>query len=307
MGDSSRRDNRTRTNQGIDDLFDYDVGIDDILKSIDSSTNGVQTQSVPQPAPIGPTASLGLDEEVKVSRKRQPVAKLDEARLLSSDGIPKLSRTARSKLKFKGKGHEFSDASRLLGFYQLWLDDLFPRAKFSDGLNMIEKLGHSKRIQIKRREWISKGRASAHLEDNDNQPSVSSSERPPLSGDTAANPSDSNSGSEEQAPEKERSSDDRVSMANVTSLFGQQSTNPKSPDDRPVVLDEELFYSTDEDFGKRSVTKTIPNDDIGALHAPLVDQKDMDSESVDRLLREYEGQHEPTNSFQSEMDLDDIF
>jgi replication fork protection complex subunit Csm3/Swi3 len=80
MGDSSRRDNRTRTNQGIDDLFDYDVGIDDILKSIDSSTNGVQTQSVPQPAPIGPTASLGLDEEVKVSRKRQPVAKLDEAR-----------------------------------------------------------------------------------------------------------------------------------------------------------------------------------------------------------------------------------
>lgn len=44
--------------------------------------------------------------------------------------------------------------ARLLNFYQLWLDDLFPRAKFADGLAMIEKLGHSKRIQTMRREWI---------------------------------------------------------------------------------------------------------------------------------------------------------
>ena len=42
----------------------------------------------------------------------------------------------------------------MLNFYQLWLDDLFPRAKFADGLTMIEKLGHSKRIQAMRREWI---------------------------------------------------------------------------------------------------------------------------------------------------------
>lgn len=41
-----------------------------------------------------------------------------------------------------------------MNFYQLWLDDLFPRAKFADGLAMIEKLGHSKRIQTMRREWI---------------------------------------------------------------------------------------------------------------------------------------------------------
>lgn len=49
---------------------------------------------------------------------------------------------------------QFSDAARLLNFYQLWLDDLFPKAKFADGLAMIEKLGHSKRIQTMRREWI---------------------------------------------------------------------------------------------------------------------------------------------------------
>lgn len=32
------------------------------------------------------------------------------ARLLSQPGIPKLRRTAKKKLKFKGKGHEVSEA-----------------------------------------------------------------------------------------------------------------------------------------------------------------------------------------------------
>lgn len=153
---------------------------------------------------------------------------------------------------------------------------------------MIEKLGHSKRIQIKRREWISKERPRADLEDSDNRPSASSSERlntlPPLSGNTAGDPNGSDSGSEEQAPGPEKPSDDRASMANVTSLFGQPSTDPKSPDDDRVVLDEGLFYSSDEDFGRGS--KTVPDDDLGALHAPLVDQRDGNSESAGRTYEE---------------------
>jgi replication fork protection complex subunit Csm3/Swi3 len=61
--------------------------------------------------------------------------------------------------------------ARLLNFYQLWLDDLFPRAKFADGLAMIEKLGHSKRVQIMRKEWIGEDkptftRADAIVEEN---------------------------------------------------------------------------------------------------------------------------------------------
>lgn len=42
--------------------------------------------------------------------------------------------------------------------YQLWLDELYPRAKFADGLAIIEKLGHKKRMQIMRREWINEGK-----------------------------------------------------------------------------------------------------------------------------------------------------
>lgn len=52
-------------------------------------------------------AGLGIDEEVEIAKKpRVPRVKLDEARLLSDAGIRKLRKTAKDKLKFKGKGHE---------------------------------------------------------------------------------------------------------------------------------------------------------------------------------------------------------
>lgn len=82
---------------------------------------------------------------------------------MSKPGLPKLNALARSgqfarKLRLKGKGHEFTDAARLLTFYQLWLDDLYPRAKFADALQLVEKAGHSKSMQRQRREWIDEGK-----------------------------------------------------------------------------------------------------------------------------------------------------
>ena len=49
--------------------------------------------------------------------------------------------------------------------YQLWLDDLYPRAKFVDGLAIIEKLGHTKRLQTMRKEWINEGKPRDPAED----------------------------------------------------------------------------------------------------------------------------------------------
>ena len=54
--------------------------------------------------------------------------------------------------------------ARLLNAYQLWLDDLYPRAKFADGLAIIEKLGHTKRLQTMRREWINEGKSRESLD-----------------------------------------------------------------------------------------------------------------------------------------------
>lgn len=60
----------------VDDLFDYDVGLDDILQ--DTTANNANAPKQPS-GPDGSGLGLGLDEEVKV-KKRQPVAKLDENR-----------------------------------------------------------------------------------------------------------------------------------------------------------------------------------------------------------------------------------
>lgn len=86
-------------------------------------------------------------------------------RLLSEPGIPKLRKRARH-LRLKGKGHEWSDASRLLSFYQIWLDDLFPKAKFLDALAMVEKAGHKTAMHKARMDWINEGKPRGSIFDD---------------------------------------------------------------------------------------------------------------------------------------------
>ncbi|KAI2632902.1 Swi3-domain-containing protein [Xylaria nigripes] len=138
----------------LNDINDYDV--DDFVHPFaESGKEAAQADGGAGGLEKRQDASgLGIDEAVAVNKKaRVPRVKLDEKLLLSENGIPKLRRKARN-LKFKGKGHEFSDAARLLSFYQLWLDDLFPKAKFLDALSMVEKAGHKSILRVKRVEWI---------------------------------------------------------------------------------------------------------------------------------------------------------
>ncbi|KAI9726205.1 MAG: chromosome segregation in meiosis- protein [Chrysothrix sp. TS-e1954] len=136
----------------LDDLFNYDRQIGDVFRDIgqNNATGAANAATVD----LTGSRDLGIDEEVKVRKPRAPVAKLDEERLLGTKGIPKLRKIGKERFKFKGKGHEYSDVAKLLTTYQLWLDDLFPKAKFADGLTIIEKLGHTKRMQVMRKAWI---------------------------------------------------------------------------------------------------------------------------------------------------------
>jgi replication fork protection complex subunit Csm3/Swi3 len=62
----------------VDDLFDYDAGLDEIFQDKPSTASNADAS---KPATGDPTSlGLGLDEEVKVTKKRQPAPKLDEAR-----------------------------------------------------------------------------------------------------------------------------------------------------------------------------------------------------------------------------------
>ena len=49
---------------------------------------------------------LGIDEEIIITKKRIPIPKLDDNRLLSDPGIPRLRKISKERLRFKGKGHE---------------------------------------------------------------------------------------------------------------------------------------------------------------------------------------------------------
>ncbi|KAK4149823.1 replication fork protection component Swi3-domain-containing protein [Chaetomidium leptoderma] len=110
---------------------------------------------------------LGIEKQLDLKRKpRAPRVKLDDTRLLSDKGIPKLRKMG-PKLKLKGKGHEFSDAARLLSFYQDWLDDLFPKATFLDALAMVEKTGHKTTMRNARLQWIDEGKPRATAADDE--------------------------------------------------------------------------------------------------------------------------------------------
>ncbi|KAI9673385.1 MAG: chromosome segregation in meiosis- protein [Caeruleum heppii] len=156
----------------LDDLFNYDADMGGLFRDVDTN---MDAPAPPNQSAIGEarnredvgSGGLGIDEEITVTKKKRVVVKLDENRLLSQAGIPKMRRTAKTGLRFKGKGHEYTDAARLLAHYQLWLDALYPKARFADGLSIIEKLGHSRRMQTMRREWIDEGKPRLAPEDLD--------------------------------------------------------------------------------------------------------------------------------------------
>lgn len=94
----------------------------------------------------------------------------------------------------------------MLNMYQLWLDDLYPRAKFADALTIIEKVGHTKRMQIMRKDWIDEGKPRRTVADDEDvdeitpdqtsarQGSVSMEGIEQEAGTTATRPDHGNSG-----------------------------------------------------------------------------------------------------------------
>lgn len=98
-----------------------DDELDDILNGIAGGrdVNGAtQTQTKPSfGRKADTTEGLGIDEEVIIAKKRIPIPKLNDERLLSDPGIPRLRKISKERLRFKGKGHEVGSlhSSRLFG------------------------------------------------------------------------------------------------------------------------------------------------------------------------------------------------
>jgi len=101
---------QTRDIQSDDELDDILNGIVDGREI--PGINNTQTQpdfnSRGSAAGVGGGGGdgLGIDEEIIITKKRIPIPKLDDNRLLSDPGIPRLRKISKERLRFKGKGHE---------------------------------------------------------------------------------------------------------------------------------------------------------------------------------------------------------
>ncbi|SCV67016.1 BQ2448_5662 [Microbotryum intermedium] len=105
----------------------------------DSHTNGID--------PVGGLASTLDVDGISGKKQRQPMAKLNDVRLLGPSGFPKLLLQIQ-KFKVKAvKGEEMKDLKRVLHMYQLWCHQMYPRTNLRDTLKVVEKLCHKRSVQ----------------------------------------------------------------------------------------------------------------------------------------------------------------
>ncbi|EFY88093.1 Chromosome segregation in meiosis protein 3 [Metarhizium acridum CQMa 102] len=201
-----------------------------------------------------PSQGLGIDEEVSVQKRaRAPIVKLDENRLLGPAGLPKLRQRAR-ELKIKGKGHEFSDAARLLSFYQMWLDDLFPKAKFLDALAMVEKAGHKKRVITARSEMINELKPNDTIEEVDSGLGAAGSMEPVENGPSK--------GTRPQTPSQDDVPDDEDLYGATPRITRTQQNEPDDGDDLDALIAESEGQGSMQKF---QVVDDHDEDDLNAL------------------------------------------
>ncbi|KAL4077074.1 replication fork protection component Swi3-domain-containing protein [Scleroderma yunnanense] len=117
----------------------------------------VMSSSPPPPDdPSGAGRNAKGNEKGKSSEEgkkvRRKPAILDEERLVGPSGFPQLIKEVKG-FKLKGKGHEHPDLNRLLQVYQFWTHRMFPKTPFKDTVDRVEKLCHSKRMQVRLSVW----------------------------------------------------------------------------------------------------------------------------------------------------------
>jgi replication fork protection complex subunit Csm3/Swi3 len=54
---------------------------------------------------------------------------------------------------------------RLLNYYQLWMHDVFPKARFRDCISMTENVGHQAQLRVMRKQWIDDSKPGRRDED----------------------------------------------------------------------------------------------------------------------------------------------
>ncbi|KAG9192963.1 hypothetical protein G6011_11697 [Alternaria panax] len=245
---------------------DSDDDLDDILKDVTHPEEPIQSTEHPtQPQyrknnNSDNSGALGVDEEIVITKKRIPIPKLDDQRLLSDPGIPRLRKISKDRLRFKGKGHE-AYIARMLNMYQLWLDDLYPRAKFADALAIIEKVGHTKRMQMMRKDWIDEGKPRRNTGQHNDEDDAARDITPPQQS-TEDMGGVVNGGQENSSRQVERGGPARSPAENTT-----EPTASGDPDE-----DELDALLAESEQPSNSAPKTLPTRPAPTQDDPFADE-----------------------------------
>ncbi|KIW08109.1 uncharacterized protein PV09_01046 [Verruconis gallopava] len=278
----ARPDAESRPQDDLDALFEADHTMDDIFTNIRRENPKAQNETSEAQEVTYRRRTAGeqndVDDSIKITKKRKPIAKLDDKRLLSDAGIPKLQKIAKDRFKFKGKGHEFSDVAKLLRTYQLWLDDLYPRAKFADGLSIIEKLGHSNRMRLQRKAWIEEGRPKESTsEDIDLEGEKDGSQRPGSvnGGDIVRERSASTAWAETETPSNAANSRMADNGTGISEISGQKTPHEPNEDELDALLAEESLA--------KGSSNNLPK---GAIPEQLSQRQEQSFEDEEEAMRE---------------------
>lgn len=148
----------------------------------------------------------------------------------------------------------------LLRTYQLWLDDLYPRAKFADGLAIIEKLGHSKHMQMLRKQWIDEDKPKPEGFE-DMEPALEESE--PRTGEEQANkPSPTEPTRTENRPEKDSSQPASLEENSSSQTTHPSHSNEPEEDELDALLAEVPLQHSN---GHNSPSYRAEQDELDAL------------------------------------------
>jgi replication fork protection complex subunit Csm3/Swi3 len=145
----------------------------------------------------------------------------------------------------------------MLNMYQLWLDDLYPRAKFADALAIIEKVGHTKRMQMMRKDWIDEGKPRRTTEGDDAEDDETLQDRAAedVHGDNmddvqrAEGTGEADAGQDRQSQAQSRSAAEQVSIEpdedELDALLAEgdqpRASAPKTLPTRTAAADDDLF------------------------------------------------------------------
>lgn len=141
----------------------------------------------------------------------------------------------------------------------MWLDDLFPKAKFLDALAMVEKAGHKKRVMSARTDFINEGRPKDSVEEDDDF------------GLDASGPTEAGENTQ-SAPEAAPQTPSRDDVPDDEDLYGATPRNVRTqqnvPDDEDD-LDALIAEAEGEDSGRQKQQRPAEDneDDLDALIA----------------------------------------